>query len=1363
MLTTPATVAAQGVCDRTPLVRDTLVRVAGVLTCGEVTVQHLVEIRALDLSNFLNRGFQAHDFRGMHRLERLDLSYNAVRDLPEGIFDRLRRLKHLDLSENSLRTLPQGIFRSLGNLEVLNLHGNGLRSLPDRTLSNLGKLTELRLEFGGLTDFPQGIFSSLTSLKHLELISHYPHTDFPRGVLDGLSSLEHLVLASSPTTASLPEGIFDQLSNLKHLELFVRLQTSLSKDIFSQLDNLKHLELSVYPLSSLPEGILDGLSELNHLILGLDGLTSLPENIFDDLGSVKHLELSLHHLSRFPEGIFDSLSSLEYLYLFNNSQESIPEGFFSGLNNLQELVLDLYSLTNLPQRIFDGLSHLEELNLNSRVSGLPQGVFDGLSSLKVLDLTNSDLFYLREGIFDGLNNLQDLRLTYNNLQGLPEGIFDGLTSLQLLSLSGNKLKGLPEGVFNELVNLKHLRMWSNDLTILPERIFDGLSSLQLLGLGDNDLTSLPVGIFDELTSLTELFLPSTLTSLPEGIFDGLSSLQVLRLPGANLTNLPEGVFNGLSGLKTLHLHGWKETSLLDRMFNDLSSLETLTWNIFPVTSLPEGIFDGLSSLTELGLFGPLNSPPEGIFGSLSNLKNLGLSYTSLSSLPKGIFSGLSRLEKLSLSDNNLITLPAGIFHALSNLKFLNLSFNSLASLPEGIFSGLSSLKFLDLSENNLTSLPDGIFDGVLDTLGGPDTQIGSNYPRKRTLFLGPKSGLSFASTRQIAREGNIVRVQVTLSPALPVALRVPYVISGGVTAEEYRNLSPSPSGGLLFRAGETSKEIVLPRLTNTSSRSRTVTFSLGTFNEIALRRSDGTGPDAHYLRADSLIYHVYGKTMHNLTILGSGLGEPDPITKQSLFVPVILSSEGLNNSLFTSELTLTNRSSEPSVLNYTYTAHHGEGSGTATDTLASGRQRIQPDAIGYLKNLGIPIPGSGKRIGTVRVEEVSGSSDIRVMVRTTTTVPEGHAGLAYPGISGDQGFQDEAVYLCGLRQNQQDRSNVAFQNMGVSEEGAITVRTTVFSGDASDSSPRDLGDITLEPGGFHQFTEVLKVLGSNSNGYVRVERVEGAAPFYAYGVINDQANSDGSFVFPVSQNSLAGATGQVLPVVLERPPFTSELTVTNFSHKENAVTFGLVADAIETEDHTANFELQLKAGEQHIIPNVIDWARQRTSDIELPGGLASALFAEVARGDMSGIVIGARTGSQGSVGRYGVFYNAVPFGQSFTEVAWVDALQQNEENRSNLALVNTGEVDDSPSEFNLEIYNGETGLLANTATGFRVPARHWYQIDGILGKYGMGTTQGYVRIEKISGNNPFLAYGVINDGGTRLERSDDGAYLPARK
>ena len=475
-----------------------------------------------------------------------------------------------------------------------------------------------------------------------------------------------------------------------------------------------------------------------------------------------------------------------------------------------------------------------------------------------------------------------------------------------------------------------------------------------------------------------------------------------------------------------------------------------------------------------------------------------------------------------------------------------------------------------------------------------------------------------------------------------------------------------------------------------------------------------------------------------------------------LFVPVILTASGASNSYYTSELTLTNRGSSTATLRYTYTAAAGGGSGAASETLAPGRQKILPNAIDYLRSLGIPIPSSGTRIGTLRVG-VSRSSEVSVTVRTTTQVADGRAGLAYPGVAVAGGFT-EAVYLCGLRQNRQDRSNVAFQNMGAS--GNITVRATVFSGDSGDS--RVLPDVVLAPGGFRQLNGVLATAGF-TQGYVKVERVSGTAPFCAYGVINDQANSDGSFVFPVTQSSLAGVGGQTLPVIIEHPDFSSELIVTNFSDEAKAVDFGFVADGIATQDRTARFFLTLEAGEQRILAGIVEeMRRQGVAGLGPAGGtLAGAVFATERSGDLSGVVIGARTGSPGGGGQYSVFYNAVPDGAAFAQEAWIDALQQNEENRSNLALVNTGEVDNSPGVFQLDLYDGATGMLANTVTGIRIPARGWRQINGILGEYAPGTTQGYVRIQKISGDNPFLAYGVINDGGAPGQRSGDGAFLPA--
>ena len=573
--------------------------------------------------------------------------------------------------------------------------------------------------------------------------------------------------------------------------------------------------------------------------------------------------------------------------------------------------------------------------------------------------------------------------------------------------------------------------------------------------------------------------------------------------------------------------------------------------------------------------------------------------------------------------------------------------------------------------------------------------------------------------------------------------------------------------------GETVEEIALAflpgnRFEETRSGGGDTTSRSGTYGyrRIGLRQGwlalDYEDGESCVVAID-FISATTGTAHYGCSSASSGQGR-FRLTTTALWVPVVLSSAGRSDSFFSSELTLTNRGPEAAILRYTYTAHSGGGSGTATDRLAPGRQRIEPDAIGYLAGLGIPIPDRGNRIGTLRVA-FSGSSEVGVVVRTTTAVSDGRAGLAYPGIGGNEGFRG-AVYLCGLRQNEEDRSNVAFQNMG--DEGEITLRTTVFSGNPADPRPRLLEDVTLPPGGFHQYSGVLGVLaneGGNRQGYVKVERIEGTAPFYAYGVINDQVNSDGSFVFPVPAGALVGATGQTLPVIVETGVFTSELMVTNFSDAAKTVRFRLRSDAVQTPDKTAAFEWNFQPGQQVIVPNVVGTMRQVGPPGVVPSGraIAGAVFATVAEGDMSGIAIGARTAAPGGGGQYGVFYDAIPYGRSFLDSAWVEALQQNVENRSNLALVNTGEIDDSPSVFQLDIYDGETGEVANTITGLMVPAGGWHQINGILGSYAPGTTQGYVRIRRISGNNPFLAYGIINDGGVPGQRSGDGAYLPARE
>ncbi len=516
-------------------------------------------------------------------------------------------------------------------------------------------------------------------------------------------------------------------------------------------------------------------------------------------------------------------------------------------------------------------------------------------------------------------------------------------------------------------------------------------------------------------------------------------------------------------------------------------------------------------------------------------------------------------------------------------------------------------------------------------------------------------------------------------------------------------------------------------------------------------------------------------------VISAGFNPGDSPTEMDImttFVPVVLDSRGKNNSHFTSELALTNRGSDAAMLNFTYTAEAGGGSGMATDMLGPHQQMIASNAIDYLRSLDVPIPETGSRVGTLRVD-VSGSSDTSVVVRTTTptAVPEGRAGLAYLGVPETMGFHEEAVYLCGLRDNPGDRSNVAVQNMG--SEGSVTLRITAFSGDPTDPSGEMVWEDTLQPGEFHQENGVLMGAGKAApigltfgGGYVKVERVEGTAPFYAYGVINDNANSDGSFVFPVSAGSLEGAMGQTLPALVESGAFTTELTLTNFSDQLKVLMFSATDEKIQTADNTAGFgPVQIGPGHQYIIPDALQFARQ-AYQLDVPTGLVAPLNVHAVGGDLSGVVIGARVVAQAdtqdpSKGQYGVFYTAVPQGMGFTGSAWVDGLQQNEENRSNLALINTGEVDDQDIVFEIDIYDGETSTLSKTVTmgeedKLVVPAKGFKQINQVL-KHAPGATQGYIRIRRVSGANPFLAYGVVNDGGAPGQRTGDGAYIPARE
>jgi len=490
-----------------------------------------------------------------------------------------------------------------------------------------------------------------------------------------------------------------------------------------------------------------------------------------------------------------------------------------------------------------------------------------------------------------------------------------------------------------------------------------------------------------------------------------------------------------------------------------------------------------------------------------------------------------------------------------------------------------------------------------------------------------------------------------------------------------------------------------------------------------------------------------------------------------IFVPAVLSVAGLSNSFFTSELTLANRADRSATLQFSYTATPdlGGGSGVATDSLPAGHQRIIPDALAYLRMLGLSIPDSGSRLGTLRIR-VSGvlTSEVTALVRVTTAVAAnrvnavGRVGLSYPAIRTSQALTGTS-FICGLQQTLADRSNVAVQNAGVPTDGDITLRLTVFSGNPGAPLQRTLSDVRLAPGEFRQISGILQAEGlSLTSGYVKVERISGVAPYYAYGIVNDQANSDGSFV--AAQRS--EDRNLVLPAVVETGSYSSEVVVTNTSNATKTLVFRYYAPGVQGEHHEATHRRPIQAGEQIIIPDFVAYLRQSGVEVVKAQGIVYAGYLWVDPVVMSGnfevlfadgVFTQARVSTPGAGGRIGLSISGGSRSNSQEITSrWVFGLQQNGESRSNLALVNPfGYL----TIFRIELFDGNTGTMARTIENVSLPAGGWTQLNGILRDYAPGVQQGYARVIPVADGNGFVTYGVLNDGAAPGERTGDGAFI----
>ena len=307
------TAAAQGICDRTPQVRDHILNeihqapgadVPGP-DCAEVTSVHLASVRHIWLPRVNLTALQEHDFSGLISLRSISLNGNLLTTLPEGVFQGLSKVESLFLNGNSLTTLPEGIFGDLGNLRLLILEHNSLAILPERIFHGLDNLEFLDMSNNFLNSLPEGVFQKLSKVESLDL-SDNALTTLPKGIFRDMSSLKWLSFARNALT-ELPEGVFLGLNSLEILWLIRNYLEKLPPAVFNGLTAIEGLFLSRNSLSELPEDLFQGLDTLKSLTLYSNRLRSLPGGIFNGLTSIGHLQIHNNFLEELPPGIFDDL------------------------------------------------------------------------------------------------------------------------------------------------------------------------------------------------------------------------------------------------------------------------------------------------------------------------------------------------------------------------------------------------------------------------------------------------------------------------------------------------------------------------------------------------------------------------------------------------------------------------------------------------------------------------------------------------------------------------------------------------------------------------------------------------------------------------------------------------------------------------------------------------------------------------------------------------------------------------------------------------------------------------------------------------------------------------------------------------
>jgi pseudomonalisin len=256
----------------------------------------------------------------------------------------------------------------------------------------------------------------------------------------------------------------------------------------------------------------------------------------------------------------------------------------------------------------------------------------------------------------------------------------------------------------------------------------------------------------------------------------------------------------------------------------------------------------------------------------------------------------------------------------------------------------------------------------------------------------------------------------------------------------------------------------------------------------------------------------------------------------------------------------------------------------------------------------------------------------------------------------------------------------------------------------------------------------------------------------------------------------AGAVVQA-PVVLDihgaaSSHYTSDFVAVNRSGSDATLVLVYVPAAGSPGAGGPAVARTLPAGRQLYIPDVIAFLAANGWSLPSDGsGKIGTFFATfVGVTDPAAVFAGSRTSTpnlSASVGgAFGTFAPAVlSGGANGSGDTWIYGLRENASFRSNLAVVHApgtaSGATSGPVSLEIQLFDGDTGATVGTPLARTLQPGEFFQYNQVLANAPAGLTNGYARLRRTSGTDRFIAYGVVNDGGSAGGGTSDGSFLVA--